>query len=135
MVSYLDTSAILKLVFFEPGSEELRGSKEPNDLWVTSDLARTEVGRAVKHAGVVGAEETTLQVMRGLGVITITNEIFVAAGRMGPDVLRSLDAIHIAAACSLGSSLDRLITYDLRMADAARANGIVVVSPGDLPRN
>lgn len=45
-------------------------------------------------------------------------------------VLRSLDAIHLASALSMGSELDALITYDVRLADAARAAGLTVVTPG-----
>lgn len=40
--------------------------------------------------------------------------------------LRSLDAIHIAAALYGG---DTMITYDLRQAGAARATGLDVIAP------
>lgn len=41
--------------------------------------------------------------------------------------LRSLDAIHIAAALYGGA--DTMITYDLRQAGAARATGLDVIAP------
>ena len=51
------------------------------------------------------------------------------AGTLNPPDMRSLDAVHVAAALSLGSDLAELITYDARMAGAARAQGLVVTSP------
>jgi len=44
--------------------------------------------------------------------------------------LRSLDAIHLASAQQLGTAVKQLITYDERMAVAAKAAGWSVASPG-----
>ena len=44
-------------------------------------------------------------------------------------VLRSLDAIHLAAAQRAGAELRAVITYDARISDAARALAIPVVGP------
>lgn len=43
--------------------------------------------------------------------------------------LRSLDAIHLAAARALGDGLTELITYDRRMADAAQTIGLPLAAP------
>ncbi|MHB1893709.1 MAG: hypothetical protein ACYCTZ_09490 [Candidatus Dormibacteria bacterium] len=43
--------------------------------------------------------------------------------------LRSLHAIHLAAALAIGPDLAVLLTYDHRLAGAARATGLVVDSP------
>ena len=51
-----------------------------------------------------------------------------AAALNGADV-RSLDAIHLAAARALGEGLAELITYDRRMADAAETIDLAVVAP------
>jgi len=48
---------------------------------------------------------------------------------VGPAGLRSLDAIHLASALTLGDELDAFVTYDARQADAARAAGLTVESP------
>ncbi|HJP76604.1 MAG TPA: PIN domain-containing protein [Pseudonocardiaceae bacterium] len=61
--------------------------------------------------------------------IALTNEIRNEAAVI-PGKVRSLDAIHIASAQMLGSELTALVTYDNRMADAARAAGLPVVMPG-----
>ena len=44
--------------------------------------------------------------------------------------VRSLDALHIASAETLGPELTSLVTYDKRMAEAARSSGLPVVMPG-----
>jgi predicted nucleic acid-binding protein len=49
---------------------------------------------------------------------------------LAPQVqLRSLDAIHLAAAQTVGDDLRAIVTYDRRMADAAGALGLVVQTP------
>lgn len=61
--------------------------------------------------------------------VRLPTSVFGAAGRLGPEVLRSLDALHPASALDLGDSLDGLVTYDERLARAAESNGIPVLSP------
>ncbi|MFG2403241.1 hypothetical protein ACGFR8_02690 [Streptomyces brevispora] len=44
--------------------------------------------------------------------------------------LRSLDALHVAGALVIGGALDSLITYDTRMPEAAREEGLSAHAPG-----
>ncbi len=44
-------------------------------------------------------------------------------------MLRSLEAIHLASAGSIGADLRAVVTYDRRMADAAAALSMVVEAP------
>ena len=44
--------------------------------------------------------------------------------------MRTLDAIHLAAALVVDDPALEFVTYDARLADAARANGLRVVQPG-----
>ena len=55
--------------------------------------------------------------------------VFEAAGRLDPDVMRSLDAIHLAAALELGDELKGMVTCDERLAVACTANGVTVLAP------
>ena len=48
---------------------------------------------------------------------------------LDPATLRSLDAIHLACAVELGDELDGFVTYDDRLATAARALAMPVVAP------
>lgn len=129
MAHYLDTSALVKLVVAESGTDALRAwLAEPGRRPVSCDLARTELVRAVRRAApdrVVRARE----VLGGLDLLVLTPELFDAAGRVDPPEVRSLDAVHLAAALALGDDLEGLVTYDDRLADAARAAGIAVVTP------
>ena len=61
--------------------------------------------------------------------MTLPTSTFERAAEIAPDLLRSLDAVHLAAALELGDSLEGLITYDERLAAAAALHGIAVISP------
>jgi predicted nucleic acid-binding protein len=64
-----------------------------------------------------------------IDIAELDAELLDAAAELeGP--LRSLDAIHVAAAAELGDELEALVTYDARMAAAARASGLAVLAPG-----
>lgn len=133
MAFYLDTSALLKLVVAEPETAPLRSwlMAADRDL-VASDLVRTELMRAVRRVVPERAPQAR-QVLDSITLIEVTGAIFTAAGRLDPPALRSLDAIHLAAALDLGDDLDGLVTYDDRLADAATANGVAVLTPTHEP--
>lgn len=126
---YVDTSASVKLVVAGAETEALRSwlSAQPRDP-VACDVARTELLRAIRRVApdrVVRARA----VLDAVTLVEVTTAIFEAAGRLDPTIVRTLDAVHLAAALDLGDDLDGLITYDERMASAAAANGIAVTSP------
>ncbi|WP_131105482.1 type II toxin-antitoxin system VapC family toxin [Ornithinimicrobium sufpigmenti] len=130
MAYYLDTSALVKLVAPEPESEALRRWLEArSEALVTSDLARTELFRAVRR---VRPELAPLarQVLDTLTVLRLETGVFEEAARLGPPELRSLDAVHLAAALLLEDDLLGVVTYDERLADATRLLGFPVVAPG-----
>jgi len=126
---YLDTSALVKLVVAEPESDALRTWLVQQVDPVTSDLARTELARAVRRVApdLMPAARGVLDV---LTILTLDAEIFEAAGRLDPAELRSLDAVHLAGALSLGDDLTAVVTYDDRQAAAATAYGVSVIAPG-----
>ena len=51
------------------------------------------------------------------------------AGLLGPGGMRSLDALHLASALTLAGDLEGIVTYDVRLRDAALAMGLSVVAP------
>jgi predicted nucleic acid-binding protein len=131
-VTYVDSSAIVKLAVSEPESSALRKALSRHQTLVTSALARTEVARALLPLGAAAACRGD-EVMRRLQLLRVNDRVLIAAGRMEPPELRSLDAIHLATASQLGAALKRVVTYDARMAEAARALGWPVSSPGATP--
>lgn len=129
MAHYLDTSALAKLVVTEPETPALRSWLAAADrMPVACDLARTELLRAVRRAA---PDRMTLArtVLDAVTLTELTTPVHEQAGRLGPTTLRSLDAVHLAAALDLGDDLEGLVTYDARLADAARLHGIRVTAP------
>ena len=59
----------------------------------------------------------------------IDDRILDAAGTLEPQVLRTLDAIHLATAMAVGDDLEVIVTYDERMVDAARLLGLSSATP------
>jgi predicted nucleic acid-binding protein len=88
-----------------------------------SNLARTELLRAVRRAAPDGLLRARA-VRDSITLTEVTTSLVEGASRLHPATLRSLDAIHLAAALDLGDELDSLVTYDDRLAEAARLNGI-----------
>lgn len=129
MAHYLDTSALVKLVVAESESRALIDWIAADDAaMVTSDLTRTELLRAVRRAAPDRAVAARV-VLESLTLSTPSTATFEAAALLDPVILRSLDAVHLATALELGDDLDGLVTYDDRMAEAARAYGIRVLAP------
>ena len=126
---YLDTSAAVKLVVEEQGSAALREWLAAATVpIVSSDLTRTELLRATRR-GAPDQMEQARAVLATLVLVTLPPTTFERAAEVQPEQLRSLDAVHLAAALELGDELDAIVTYDDRMAAAARALGIAVVAP------
>jgi len=129
MVWYADTSAVVKLVVAEPESAALRAwLLEPGRELVACDLVRTELFRVVRRVD----PEVMVQARRVLETITlvqVSTSMFEVAGRVDPVDLRSLDAVHLAAALELGDDLEGVLTYDERLAAAANLHGIRTVAP------
>jgi len=125
---YLDTSAFMKLVADEAESAALRRHLRRGRLRTSAVLLQTE---ALRAAARLSAEHLALarELLRGLALIQMDRQAYAAAGIVAPSDLRSLDALHVAAALTLGQDLAEFITYDSRMIAAARSHGVRVVSP------
>ena len=128
---YLDSSALVKLVKLEPESAALRRflRRHKADGRVTSALAQVEVVRAVSAGGPAAVAHARRQLAR-VDRVNIDRVLLDGAAALAPGtMLRSLDAIHLASASSIGADLRAVITYDRRMADAAIALSLVVEAP------
>ena len=124
---YLDASALVKLVVPEPESAALSLVVADRPVLSSCALARVEVVRAVAPQG-NEAVSTARGVLRELDLVQLDDELLDLAAELdGP--LRTLDAIHVAAALELGDALEALVTYDARMIDGASGLGLPVLSP------
>jgi uncharacterized protein len=124
--AYFDSSAIMKLTHEERESQALIDYLDDDPIQAcTSVIAEVEVLRNLRKfpVDVEGA-------LRGFYLVALDDETRRAASDVGTMTLRSLDAIHIASALSIGDRNLQFVTYDDRQADAARAAGLKVVQPG-----
>lgn len=130
MRTYLDTSALTKLVVRERESRALRTflRRIRADTLFTAAITRTELARAARRVDAALLTEAR-SVLDTLAIVELTAAVLDAAALLDPPGLRSLDAIHLAAARRAGPELRAVITYDARMAEAATALSIPVVAP------
>lgn len=126
--TYFDSSALVKLVLQEPESVALWRHVRGRTRRASCGLARVEVIRAAKPHG-PDAETRARRVLERLEIVHLDDSLLESAAELAGPELRSLDAIHLAAALTLGRGIVELVTYDSRMAAAAVALGLRVGSP------
>lgn len=127
MPDYLDTSAFIKLVRSETQSAALRRELDRAEP-ISSALLGVEGRRAARRYGPL-AERRALVALTAVTLIPLDEAVLDAAAALEPPELRSLDALHLASALSLGGDLARFYCYDLRLAGAAQSLGMDVRSP------
>lgn len=130
-VWYLDSSAIVKFAVEEQETAALEAWRHGlgvEDVLMTCELAVAEVVRAVGRVG--GDLDFALGHLDALEQLVIDRDLLLAAGQIEPVAVRTLDAIHLAAATATGEDLAGVVTYDERMAAAARAIGVSTLAPG-----
>ena len=122
---YLDSSALVKLVAPEPETAALlEYLGEPRRAVLISELTVTEVTRAARRIGVDASPA-----LGECDVVLLRSELLAAAGTLDPPTLRTLDAIQLATALSLGDAIETFVAYDERLAAAAAAHGLQVGAP------
>jgi predicted nucleic acid-binding protein len=128
-VWYLDSSALVKTIIEEPESPTLMRWLDAKDELVACDLVRVEAVRAVRVSD-PSALTRARQAIATLTLIRLDDALYEKATDLQPPTLRSLDALHLAAALSLGSDLAGVVTYDTRMTEAAGVLDLHVEAPG-----
>jgi len=130
----MDTSALTKLLIAEPETPALQAwlatRSGEGDYAATSALGRVELMRVVARYGEPGQSERARYLLDGLDVLPLTEPVIALAETIGPPTLRSLDAIHLAAAAQIEQELTAFVTYDHRLLDGCRDVGLATASPG-----
>jgi uncharacterized protein len=142
-VIYFDTCALLKLIRSDGDSEALGDfiDARPDTRWFSSELARAELVRTIRRVN----HDTQGRLLHGdrlraelgyaeslwerLDLIAVSTRVLTDAAAIEQPFLRTLDAIHVAAAASMRRSLSAFVTYDKRLAAAAQEAGLPVLSP------
>lgn len=127
-LAYVDTSAYVKLVLGEPEADALRGQLAHFGGAVSSALLRIEAVRACARYGEPYAAAARDGLDR-VALLPVTDDLLDAGAGLRPAGLRSLDALHLATALSLGGDLGALIAYDARLGEAAADAGVPVLAP------
>lgn len=131
---YLDTSALGKLLIAEPETPDLRtwltAQDSSGQYLATSALGRVELMRVVARYGDPGQDQRARYLLDGLDILPLTESVLTLAETIGPPTLRSLDAIHLAAAATIKQELTMFVTYDHRLLAGCRDVGLPAASPG-----
>ena len=126
-VAYVDASAIVKLVLDEQDTPSMVRWFIETARAATSVVGVIETRRAISRRP---HDSAVLSLIMDMFItLELSDTITAAASRVSPAGLRTLDAIHVATALSIGPDLESFVTYDDRLADAARAVGLPVVRP------
>lgn len=127
---YVDASALVKLVVDERESPALRRFVESNrPRLATSELAIVELLRAVRVAA-AGADglRRAREELDATELVAVDRNLLETAVSWTSARVRSLDAIHLVSALRVGAR--EMLVYDRRLAEAAAAAGLEVLSPG-----
>jgi uncharacterized protein len=124
----LDASALVKRYVAEPDSDIVRDAMGLADRWLMCRIGYVETVRAV---GLVGGRPATSAVREEwhmFDVVEVDAGLAEEAAELAIDCeLRSLDALHLAAALTLPVEDLFLATWDRRLHAAARVVGLEVI--------
>lgn len=126
-LAYVDASALVKLVVPEAESAGMLRWYIEAERVVTSRIGIVETIRAT--ARFPHDPDHLRFVLGSVEVIELGREVADRAAAVRPEYLGALDAIHLATALELGDGVGAFVTYDDRLAAAARAAGFEVVRP------
>ncbi len=117
----------MKLLVAEAESDALVDElRSEQSTLVACLLLETELRRVVAREPALTQQAVT-QLLRGVDLYELPPPLFAEAGLLPGATLRSLDALHLAAAIRL--EVESVITYDARMAEAATLLGLGVLAP------
>lgn len=139
MITYFDTSSLLKFIIREIGSEETRNIWSLSNEKVCSHLTRTEMHSALMRkvregnvlASAVPAHLGALdRLFADVILIDITSDVIDASCELVKEFpLKSADAIHLATALMVHADL--FSSSDKKLCAAASESGIAVTDPTD----
>ena len=139
MITYVDTSSVLKLVIDEDGSERAGLVWDTADSLASVALIVVEGRAALAAARRAGrldarqhrrAREAFAALVDELAVVEVTEELIADAADLAEDeALRGYDAVHLAAALTIEATV--LASADIALCDAAQRRGLHVANPLD----
>lgn len=135
-IVYFDSSALVKLVVEESGSDLVAQLWDGCDAAVSSRLAYPEVCAALAAAGrnhdldepdLVSALSSWEELWAATRPVELTAAVALRAGALAREhSLRGADAVHLASALALGAGGLVVAVFDLRFHAGATAEGLAV---------
>jgi uncharacterized protein len=130
---YLDASALVKRYVAEEGSEALIGAMAGAEGWAICRVGYVETARAVRLAAGKPAVRRFEADWPSFEVVEVDPSLTEHAAELAfADELRSLDALHLAAALLIASDELTFATWDVRLHGAAQGRGLAAF-PAELP--
>ena len=138
MIAYAESSAVLAWLLGEPEGERVRQLMAGAERVVSSTLTPLECARAIERGALAG-RLTEAEALAGRRLLDSARRTWVllemtgpalarAARRFPAEPVRTLDAIHLAAALEFHEALGGLtmVSLDERVKDNARLLGMAV---------
>jgi predicted nucleic acid-binding protein len=127
-VLYLDASALVKRYVAEDGSDRVREAMAADGDWFACRVGFVEAVRAVGLAAGRRAADVVRREWPAFGVIEVDAALAEKAAELAlSHDLRSLDALHLAAALLLPRESITVATWDVRLQRAARERGLATL--------
>ncbi len=137
-IVYFDSSAFVKLVVEEEGSDVAAALWDGCDAAVSSRLAYPEVRAALAAAGRAHrlapdgqrqAEVAWEEFWAATRAVELTEAITAHAGQLaGEHTLRGADAVHLASVLAIGAADTLFAVWDQRLRSGAELAGVRVVA-------
>ncbi len=134
MIAYFDSSALVKLVVEEDGSDEVAVLWDGADVVVSSRVAYPEVRAALAAASRNGrltgrslaeAKRQWARFWDALRVVELSDEVGLLSGDLAEaHRLSGFDAVHLASALLVSGDDVVVATWDSRLRAAADATGL-----------
>ena len=137
MITYVDTSTLIKLVIDEDGSDRA------GTIWTSADtvasvalivvearaaLAAAKRGRRLTAEQLTEARQEIDALLAELHIVEATEELIAEAADLAEDdALRGYDAVHLAAALLVGATV--LSSADTDLCAAAERRGLHIANP------
>lgn len=124
MIVYLDASALVKRYVEEDGTDAVLDVMRPDVEWAMCRFGYAETWNAVALAGEPDELKRMEREWALFEVVEVTQALVERAGEVALSMrLRTLDAMHLAAALSFGEE-PIFVTWDARLHRAARERGL-----------
>ena len=133
MTTYVDSSALLKRYVDEPDSAAadalLRADRGLLTARHTIVEVRRNLARLLSGRDLVVARRAFADDVRSFSIVELDEVTCESAAMIAETTgVRTLDALHLAAAQRVSEAGSAFVTFDQRQAQAARAIGLTVVT-------